>query len=49
MDKEIIAFVHALFVASENGTDGSLALFHALELLGDTLTLLVYHQIVNGP
>jgi hypothetical protein len=49
VDKEVISLVDALLIASENGSDSSLALFHALELLGDTLALLVYHQIVNGP
>lgn len=49
MDQEVITLVDTLLVASEDRSDSALALLHALELLGDALALLVYHQIVDGP
>lgn len=48
MDEIIVTFVDTFLITSKNGSDGSLALFHAWELLLDALTLLIYHQIVDG-
>ena len=48
MDEIIVTFVDTFFITSKNGANSTLALFHALKLLLDTLALLINHQVVDG-